>query len=204
MGRCRNQGSDCGMIHKHHQILSLFAGDYQKELYGRELIGKVNISQKGIALALEELERRGILKSRKAGNMKFYSLNLKNPNIKDILAVTELNTKTLFLGKYKTLAHIFREDTRMVGIFGSYAKETEKPGSDIDVFIVGKKKQKDYGSEGKTFDLNISIKYFTEEQFKQLLRSKNVMVKEIIENHILLFNVELFIKQVWEEYYGFD
>lgn len=192
------------MIHKYYQILKNFSGNYQKYIYGRELINKVDISQKNIALTLKELEKEAILKLEQKGNIKFYSLNLKNLNIKDTIAITELTKKTEFLEKHKTLSHIFQNDNRIVGIFGSYAKQTYKPRSDIDVLIIGKRRPKDYNLKAKLFDLNISIKYFTEEQFKRLLNKKNPLMREIIENHILLFNVERFIELIWREYYGFN
>lgn len=195
----------CKMLHnKQANILKQFLGNYSRQLYGRELIGKVDISQKGIALALLELEKQGILKSEKKGNMKLFSLNLSNLRIRDVLAVTELSAKDCFLAKHKTLAHIFRDDDRIVGIFGSYAKGTKKKYSDVDVFVIGSRKTGDYNSAGKAFDLDVSIKYFTESEFKELLKEKNLLVREIVENHILLFGIEKFIKLVWESCYGLN
>ncbi len=191
------------MLHnKYFDILKLFTKDYRKDIYGRELIGKVNISPKGIALALKELENEGILKSRREGNMKFYFLNHQYSQIKEILTITELTKKTQFYLKHRTIAHLFRDDERIVGMFGSYAKGTQKTRSDIDVFIVGKKKPKDYDKRGKEFDIEINIVYFTEKQFTDLLNKKNNLLKEIIENHIILFNIEKFVNIVWREYYG--
>ena len=150
------------MIHnKYFEIVKQFLGDYKRELYGRELIGKVKLSQKGIALALQELEKKSILKSRKEGNLKHYYLNFEYSEIKDILAIAEIMRKIEFLAKQRKIAHLFKADDRIVGIFGSHAKGSQKEGSDIDVFIIGKRKEKDYGRGGKIFDLDISIKYFS-------------------------------------------
>jgi len=193
------------MIHnKQYKILNQFMGDYTREIYGRELIGRINISQKGIALALEELEQEGMLKSKKRGNMKFYSLNLKYSQIKEVIAMTELNRKMDFCLKNPKIGHIFRDDDRMVGIFGSHARGNQKIGSDIDVYIVGKRKGEAYDKKGKIYDLNISVKHFTEKEFERLLKQKNNLIKEIIKNHILIFNIEKFIDIVWKDYYGFD
>jgi len=60
----------------------MFTGDYKGEVYGRELVGKVSMSQKSIALTLEELEHQSVLKSRKEGNMKHYRLNFNYTEIK--------------------------------------------------------------------------------------------------------------------------
>src|SRR3989344_5038676 len=148
------------MLHnKEFEILEKFLGDFNKEIYGREIIGKVSMSQKAIALALDRLEKEGILASRKSGNIKYFRLNLENSEIKDIIISSEIKRKIIFLKKNKKLANLLRYDTRMVGIFGSYAKGTQKEDSDIDMFIIGKREKEDYDKKGKLFDLEISIKY---------------------------------------------
>lgn len=193
------------MLHnKHFQIIEQLTGNYKQEIYGRELIGRVSMSQKGIALALKELEKQSILKSKKKGSIKLYSLNLSYPHIKDIIYITETMKKIKFLSKNRKIAHIFKDDSRIAGIFGSYAKKTHKPESDIDIFIIGKKQKQDYSKKGRAFDLNISIKYFTQREFKNLLNEKNNLLKEIVKNHILLFGIEEFINTVWRSYYGFN
>ena len=154
------------MIHnKYFEVLKQFLGDYNRELYGRELIGKVKISQKGIALTLEELEKMSFLKSRKEGTLKHYSLNIPYSEITDIIALTEIMRKIEFLTKNRKIAHIFKSDERIIGIFGSYAKNTQKEGSDLDVFIIGPKKDNDYSKEGKKMDTDTSIKYFSKAEW---------------------------------------
>jgi len=193
------------MIHnKYFEILKQFLGNYQREVYGRELIGKVSLSQKGIALALEELEEKSILKSRKEGSIKHYCLNRGYSEIRDVVALMELVRKVELLSKHRKLAHIFREDDRVVGIFGSYAKGTQKEDSDLDVFIIGKKKNEDYDKKGELFDLRISIKYSSETEWRTLLKEKNNLCSEIISNHVLLFGIETFIASAWRHYYGFS
>jgi predicted nucleotidyltransferase len=193
------------MIHNNYfEILNQFLGDYNREIYGRELIGKVSLSQKGIALALESLEKDGVLTSKKRGNMKFFSLNTKYARIKDTIVMAEIAQKTHFFEKHQTIANLFKSDERIVGLFGSYAKSIQKKDSDIDLFIIGEKTGEDYVKKAKVYDLNVSIKYFTIKEFKELLKQKNLLVKEIMEHHITFFNVERFIELLWRDYYGFD
>jgi len=193
------------MIHNtDFEIMNQFLGDYTREIYGRELIGKISLSQKGIALALSSLEKEGILTSRKSGNMKFFSLNHQFARIKDSIVMAEITQKTSFLSKHQTIANLFKSDERIMGIFGSYAKSTQKKDSDIDIFIIGEKTSQDYATKAKVYDLNVSIKYFSSKEFKDLLKKKNPLIREIIDNHIILFNVERFIEYLWRDYYGFD
>lgn len=195
----------CKMIHnKYFYILEQFLGDYNKEVHGRGLINKVNLSQKAIALTLEELENQGILKSQKKGNMKHFRLNLLNTEIKAMLQITELTKKINFFLKHRKLANIFNEDNRIVGVFGSYAKGTQKEDSDIDIFIIGKKRKGEYENKGNLLGLKISIKYLSEKEFGLLLRKKNALLKEMLENHVLIFGAEKFINVIWRNYYGFN
>lgn len=193
------------MLHnKYFHILRPFLGDYQKELHGRGLTGKVPLSQKGIALALEELEKMAILKHRKIGNTKHYSLNRSYSEIRDVLSMAESMRKIEFFLQHRKLAHLFVRDNRIVGIFGSYARGDQKKHSDIDLFVMGEKRKEDYDAAGKAYDLDISVRYFPEKEFKKLLENRNELCSEIIKYHILVFGVEEFIDYVWRYFYGFD
>jgi len=192
------------MLHtKYYEILKQFLGDYNREIYGRELIGKVKMSQKGIALALEELEKISILKSRKHGSFRYFRLNKDYTEIKDVIVIAELMRKNEFLAKHRKIAYTFKEDERIVGLFGSYAKGTQKEGSDIDLFIIGQKKEEDYNALGKRFSLDISIKYFSKSVWTKLAKEKNNLCQEIIKNHVIIFNAERFIELILGAYYGF-
>ncbi len=192
------------MIHnKYFEVIRQFLGDYTREIYGRELTGRVELSQKGIALALAELEKKTILKSRKSGTLKYYRLNAEYSEIKNIIAMAELARKIEFLAQHREIAYVFREDERIIGIFGSHAKNNQKQGSDLDIFIIGKRKNNDYNVQGKKLDLDISIKYFTNAEWIRLIKQKNNLCKEIISSHIILFGFESFIDLLWVNYYGF-
>lgn len=193
------------MIHnKHLWILGQFTGDYIREIYGRQLVDKVPLSQKAIALALDELESEGVLKYRLQGNIKYFKLNLADSNIKDVILSVEIAKKLEFFKKHRKLAYLFKSDMRIVGIFGSYASGTETKSSDIDLFVIGGKRGTDYSVEGKKLDLNISVKYFSEQEFAKLITLKNTLCKEIIRNHLVIFGAENFVNLLWRCHYGLN
>jgi len=66
---------------------------------------------------------------------------------------------------------------------------------------LGGREKEDYDAKGKLFDLDISIKYFSEDQFKI---KKSSLCREIAKGHVLLFGAERFIALLWEGYYGLD
>ena len=193
------------MLHtKYFEVLKQFLGNYVAEIYGRMLVGKVPLSQKAIALALAELEEKGVLRSRSQGMIKYYRLNLEHSEIKDVINMLEIERKMEFLALHRKLAHMFREDARVVGVFGSYAKNSQKEGSDVDVCIVGREKKGDYDKKGKLLDIDVSIKYFAPREWETLLSQKNNLVKEIVSHHVMIFGVESFVNTLWRHFYGIN
>ncbi|MBU1975729.1 MAG: nucleotidyltransferase domain-containing protein, partial [Nanoarchaeota archaeon] len=157
---------------------------------------QINMSQKGIALVLQELEEADILRSEKRGNMLLYSLHLSNPIIKDILTITETMKKLQFLKKNLKIQHIFQDNYQLIGIFGSYAKGKHKKDSDIDVFAIGKEPMI------KKYDMDVHVQVFKEKEFVHMLQEKIPLAQEIVSNHIILSHPEQFTWMIWEEYYG--
>ncbi len=194
------------MLHnKHLEILSLFLGDYEKVVHGRGLIGEVKKSPKGISNSLNEMEESGILRSVNKGSAKHFSLNRHFIFIKDYLAIAEIIRKIEFLEKQKKIAHIFRGDARIVGIFGSYADGSYNRESDVDIFIIGADRPEiDYKKSAGVFDIEASVKLFGIREFSSMLKKKSNIAREIIRNHIIISNQEGFISLIWKDYYGYD
>ena len=175
-----------------------FLKDYNKEIYGRELVGKVKISQKNIALTLIKLEKLGILSSKIRGNTKYYFLNKQNGLIEKYLVFFEVGRCVDFLEKHQKISSFFEEIIFLgiVCIFGSYAKGLEKKDSDLDLFVVGNYDEKKVNEIGEKFGIEISIKSGAKRDFRDMLKSKNPLVKEIIENHVIISGFEDFVKGV--------
>jgi len=188
------------MIHnKYIKIMKPFLRGYNKEIYGRELVGKVNLSQKNIALTLDELEGFGILSSKKKGNLRHYFLNKKNPLILKYLVMFELGNSIEFFEIHKKINLIFDKidlKADIVCVFGSYAKGLEKEDSDIDLFVAGKFDEEKVKNAGELFNLKISVKRGTMSDFARLMNENNPLINEIIENHVVLSGYERFVGEV--------
>lgn len=187
------------MIHnKHFQIMKEFLGDYDKEVYGRGLIKKINVSQKSIALTLKELEEMKVLISKKKGNTKYFSLNKKNVLIKKYLSLLELEKSIKFFERNKKLKHIFSKNFcgDILCIFGSYAKDIQKKNSDLDLFIVGKFDESLIVAEGEKYNLEINIQGSSQKNFRLMVKNKNPLMSEILKNHVLIKGYEKFVEVV--------
>lgn len=188
------------MIHKKYfEIMKQFLRGYNKEIYGRELIKKVNISQKNIALTLNELEKEGILTQKTRGNIKHFLLNKNNSLIKRYLILAEIENSIIFLKKNLKINDIFEKidkNNALICIFGSYAKGIQKKDSDLDIFIVGNVNEKELKKISDVYNINISIKKGDEQDFIELLKKNNPLINEILENHIIISGYEKFVNEV--------
>ncbi len=183
------------------EILELFIKDWEKLEYGREIAKKLQKNQKTISNRLKNLEKQGILRSKLNGKTKNYQLNTENKTTINTILITEIHKKIKFLEKQPIIQHIIKDTNQIVGVFGSYTKNTSNESSDIDIFVIGNNEQ-NYDEEGKTYDLPISTKQFKKGEFKELLKRKQPLAAEIAHHHILIHNIEDFTKIVARKYYG--
>jgi predicted nucleotidyltransferase len=191
------------ILNTDYAVIEFFLGDYNKRAYGREISRTCRMSQKSVANSLLRLEADGILRSEEKGRTKLYFLNAKNPFIKDILLSAEIKKKILFLQKHPKLQEIFRENSGITGIFGSYARGKERADSDIDIFAIGA----DYSSIAKNasvFGIKASVRKFSEKEWATLIKQKNTLASEIISAHIIISGAEKFVNLAWADFYGFD
>ena len=56
----------------------------------------------------------------------------------------------------------------------------------------------------RAFNSEISIKYFTEPEWKTLLSQKNNLAVNILLSHVIVFGFEKFVETAWRDYYGLD
>ncbi|PIN94130.1 hypothetical protein COU54_00245 [Candidatus Pacearchaeota archaeon CG10_big_fil_rev_8_21_14_0_10_31_24] len=176
-------------------VLEQFLEGFDSKKYGREIAKNLKISQKTISNILNELEKCHILKYSTEGKNKYYFLNKSNLQLKEIIKLVEINKKIRFLEKNAKLKELFAQleirSNGMCLIFGSYASGKQHAKSDLDIFVIGniinvKDLEELYG-------IKINIVKSERKKFDK----KEVFIKEIIKNHIILKGVEDYIVLVW-------
>ncbi len=116
------------------KLLGLFLTNTEKEYYLRDVARRLKENINAVRRELKNLEDAGIVKSRKEGNLKYYSTN-KASSIYPELKSIYLKTEGLGDEIRKELPKAGKIDKAF--IYGSYAQETEKQDSDIDLMIIG-------------------------------------------------------------------
>ncbi len=179
-------------------VLSLFTKGYDKGYYIREVEKLLSVSSRTALVTLDKLEKRGILDSKRKGNIKIYSIK-KSSVSREFFLLTEQYKKIQFLeGNHLIKEILEKADDFMRGIvivFGSYAKGTQKEDSDLDLFVVGEYEEDKIKAVGKKYGTNVNIKSYPVEVFNEEIHD-DILLKEVTENHILIKGTEAFVRGV--------
>ena len=183
------------------QVLSSFTNNFNREYYVREVEKLLKISPRTAQLILEDLEDKGIIESKTKGKIKAFKLN-PSEFTKRYLVFVEQYKAIAFLEKKLLIKEIIEKITpniKGIGIlFGSYVKELEKEGSDLDIFVAGSYNNDEIKRVSKNLGIEISIKCYPLKTFEKNL-TKDILLKEVLKNHIVFLNVEQFIQVVFKD-----
>jgi len=178
----------------HLKILSLFTKGFNREYYIRETSKSAEISPRTAQLILNDLEQKAVLESRTKGKIKIYSLK-KTIEAKEYLTLAEDYKRICFFESNSLIKEVIEKIYPKIKgaalIFGSYAKETHKKGSDLDIFIAGKCNEEYVYEISKRYNIKISLKIYSKKAFKN---KADYLVKEVLENHILIKGIEQFME----------
>lgn len=137
------------------------------------------------------------------GGLKLVSLNRDDPIVKHHLILAERQAKEHFC-KQESLFTILEQDL-VAGeytllLFGSRAEGTHREKSDVDLCIINKNGEKNlrFSKFSTVSKLDINPMFFSEEEFTEMLKSKEHNVgKEILRKHVIFYGEEYFWNVVW-------
>lgn len=184
----------------HLQALLLFTNGFDREYYIREVEKLINVSPRTAQLILGDLENKGILESKTKGKIRAYVLK-RNELSRRYIIFAEHYKAIAFLEKNRMINEIIERASpfiRGIGvIFGSYAKGTADKDSDLDIFIAGEYDKNGVKKVSETYGIDISVKCYPLKTFEKNIAS-DVLLKEVLKNHIVFLNAEQFIRTVLE------
>lgn len=164
------------------KVLNYFFINPQESLYVNELARKLDLDKRNLVKKIKELEKEGILKSEKRGNLKLYSINKTYPLYKEYKNIV---LKTV--GFEEKLKNILEETGKInkAYIYGSYAQNKMDVHSDIDLLIVGKHDivllQRKLNKLQKELDREINTVNMDDRELKKRLKDKDPFVLGIIK-----------------------
>ena len=190
------------------KILTLYRGDYSSSFHIRAMAKLIGTSHVALLPYLKHLEELKILDSESAGRNKQYTLSKENILTKYFLAATEELATIDYLQRtflIKKLAeHLSNVDiSSPLILFGSYAKGYATEESDIDLFGLGKLTENQQTHIKKfeaTYGKKVNLKTATAENFNAGLRSGDILIREVVANHIVISNPDPFVALLWRYY----
>jgi len=191
------------------QALKPYTQDYTKKYHLRELARELEINHSSLRPYLDSLKEKGLIKEKKQGRNKVFSLNHNSDLLPYYLVQAEADRTAEFLEDNRTIRSFWknfrdkvpyedRGDIEILALFGSFARGTEDEGSDIDLLLsapeeltkkVTKSCKKLEAVTGRTIELEETS------SLRNLLAHKgHGTFGEIINNHVLLLGIENFVQ----------
>lgn len=190
-------------------IIALYRNNYLAQFHVRQMAKLIGKSHVSLLPHLKEFEKSKILIPKEIGKSKVYFLNLNNHIVGEFLSIAEKRKSIEFLEKEVFIRKIYNEfiESDLNGsliLFGSYASKTPTPESDVDLFYLGDLKESENNKIkdlGKIYNKKIHLVSMNLKQFREQLSKQGALIKEIISNHIILYNHDLFVNEAWRHYH---
>jgi len=164
------------------KLLNYFFINPQESLYLNELARELQLDKRNLAKKINELEKMGVLKSQRRGNLRLYSIN---QNYTLYNEYRKIIVKTL--GFENSLKKILQETkgVKEAYIYGSYAKDKMELHSDIDLLVIGDHDiillQRKLSKLQKEINREINIINMGTSEFKKRIKSKNAFIIGILK-----------------------
>lgn len=116
------------------RLLKLFIISPDRNFYTREIAKLTEEPLNAVRRELGHLEKIGLIRSHREGNLKYYSLVKEFPFYPELKKIIYA---TVGLGDYLTTKFSDPQQIEFAFIYGSVAKNEETAKSDIDLMVVG-------------------------------------------------------------------
>ncbi len=193
---------------REYDVIVPFLGKYGAGFHIREIARKTSMNHRTVLLALNSLQKQGIVRHVTSGRNKVFYLNLENPRTKDHVRDVEsyrlgrtLNDNITIKELYSSLLTPPIPKTPIV-LFGSYAKGGHDNKSDIDLLIL-EKNEKILKAAKKfelKYDIKVHVQVLGQDKIERGLKEKEPLLFEIAEGHIILNNQDAFVGILWRYY----
>ncbi len=166
-----------------------------------ELASDVGLDKALVSRAIADLEKLNVVKALRKGPVKLVSINKKNEFVRTAIIPVFIKPDASMQKICKEL--ISKLDPQAFGVvsvllYGSSAKGTFTPASDIDIMVVVKKqtaelKQKldKIVQEFGEYDVVIFYDVITEAELSKLASQREPMIIDMLKNHKVLWGKEV-------------
>jgi predicted nucleotidyltransferase len=168
------------------EIFRIFWSMSAAECHLREIERRAGCSIGSIQQEVKRLEQLGLLIRRKDGNRSYFKANRDHPIYPEIHRMV-LKTSGMIDVLHAALSS---EGIQFAFVFGSIAQGTEKPESDVDLFIIGKTSLRDLSKRFKEpaqiLGREINPHLMSIEEWNQRLTAKEHFVSSVASSEKMM------------------
>jgi predicted nucleotidyltransferase len=161
-------------------VFRLLFGMDGSELHMREIERRSGLAYATIRQELTSLSRLGLVNVRRSGNRVYYRANTAHPLYPEIRSLV-LKTSGLPAILRERLSH---PGIQIAFVFGSIARGTEKPDSDIDLMVIGsiglRQISKLLSGLGVTLRREVNPHLMTVEEFTRRKRARDHFLMTVL------------------------
>lgn len=167
-------------------VLKLLFLNSSGEFHANDIARKTGLAPSTIAKEMPIIQNIGLILRRTQGNLVFYKIN------KQSVIFNEL--KRIFL-KFEMLDEIIsrdlpKDEIKYALIYGSFAKGTESPSSDIDLLVIGDVSEnallRSISKTERTVGREVNYLLWTEEEFSDRIKKEIPLIKEISKTPVIM------------------
>ena len=168
-------------------ILAQLYGRPDRRFYLREIARATRTTPSSLQRDLVALTSVGIIERHEDGRQVYYQANANSPVFAELKGIV---TKTFGVADLvREVLRPHQKHIRAAFIYGSVAKGSEAPGSDVDVFLIG-----DLPPSELSIDLNkimlelrrrVSLTSYSTEEFAGLLAEENSFVTRVLQGPVI-------------------
>jgi predicted nucleotidyltransferase len=162
-------------------MLALFFADPEREWHVRGLAREVDDSAGNVRRELLRLAGAGYLQRRAQANLVLYKLDQSHPLYPELRVLV---LKTVGAEKLVGEALAGVAGVRLAFLYGSFAAASERPGSDIDVMVVGRPAARDVHRALRPVEdaLRREVNYLVleEDEFARRCRDNDGFLRDVL------------------------
>lgn len=170
-------------------LLSLFYTSPAKAFYVQE-IGRILGKRPGVfQRTLNHLAEDGVLSSEYRGHARFFQANRRHPLYRELRAIVR-KTAGVETSLQDLVARV--KPIKLALLYGSFAKQRERPDSDVDLLVVGGPQAERSLLRGlprleRRFQREINYRWYREEEFRKKRLARDPFLQEVLSGrHIVL------------------
>lgn len=174
--------------------MEFFLAHPSSRVHLKEVVRTLRISPRTAFIYLKTLEKDGILKKERVGNLTIFSLNNEPPAVRGLkkahflLVLNELGLTRALLEKTPSIISL--------ALYGSYADGSYDERSDIDFLIVGHRREIDkspFQTVEESTKKDVLVTCMSAAEWRKMAEKGDPFYLNIVQNHILLYGAGLVV-----------